>query len=90
MTNEYIEYITSVCTGSVILLTIFIFLCLVILIVGLASGIDTYTNPVDIQPWVPKFIAIMLIIIFILCSLWIIMPFEGNNAEIRGFISIWL
>ena len=96
MTEEYIEYIASICTGSVVILTIFIMICLVALMCGVMAGIDIAYDTAIVQKWVPKYVIIMLIIIFILCTLWILIPFADSidkadgYPEVRGFISTWL
>lgn len=96
MTEEYIEYIASICTGSIVILTLFIVICLVALLCGIMAGTDIAYDIVTVQKWVPKYVIIMSIIIFILCTLWILIPFADSldkadgYPEIRGFIKTWL
>ena len=96
MTEEYIEYIANICTGSVVVLTIFIILGLVALMCGVMAGTNIEYDRVIMQKWVPKYIAIMLTVIFILCIFWIFIPFsdiiDKNDGylEVRGFINTWL
>ena len=96
MTEEYIKYIASVCNGSIIILTIFIAVCFIALLGGIIAGVDPSSDGVIIEKWIPKYVAIMSIIIFILCVLWVLIPSgsytDSTNSypEIRGFIKIWL
>ena len=94
MTEEYIEYIASTCNGLIIILTLFIGMCFIALLGGIVSGIDPYnTYGITVEKWVPKYVSILLVIIFILCVLWILIPYTGSAddySEIRGFIKIWL
>ena len=96
MTEEYIEYIANICTGSVVVLTVFIVLSLVALMCGVMAGTNMEYDRVIMQKWVPKYIAIMLTVIFILCIFWIFIPFSDSidkndgYLEVRGFINTWL